>query len=126
MNVPGGPPPAETELVERLAMLDPDLSFYACFDPDPAGIRIALLLQNRSGVALDPAGMAPQLLEQAGATRDLNDWDRDLLVRLKGHAGVFELLRATIERLDAKGEQEVYQRDLFELFDSGLSVAVGA
>ncbi len=126
LNVPGGPLPAETDLVERLAALDPHLSFYACFDPDPAGIRIALLLQSRSGVTLDPAGMTPPLLEQAGATRDLNDWDRDLLVRLKGQAGLFEPLRATIERLDAKGEQEVYQRDLFELFDSGVTVAVGS
>ncbi len=116
LHVPGGPPPAETELVERLALLDPQLSFYACFDPDPAGIRIALLLQSRTGIPLNPAAMSPQLLEQAQATRDLNDWDRDLLERLNENAGVFEPLRAAIALLNAKGEQEVFQRDLFALF----------
>lgn len=126
LQVPGGPPPAEAELVERLALLDPDLTFYACFDPDPAGIRIALLLQDRSGVELDPTGMSPQLVEQAEPTRELNGWDRDLLVRLQGHAGAFEPLRSMIERLDAKGEQEVYQRDLFDLFDNSVTVAVGS
>jgi hypothetical protein len=121
LHVPGGPPPAETELVERLSLLDPDLTFYGCFDPDPAGIRIALLLQARSGVQLNPAGMSPELLEQAAATRELNDWDRDLLDRLRGHAGPFEPLRDAIERLAAKGEQEVYQRDLFGLFRPSMS-----
>lgn len=126
LHVPGGPPPAETELVERLALLDPDLTFYACFDPDPAGIRIALVLQDRSGIELDPLGMSPRLLKQAETMRDLTDWDRHLLAELRGHAGAFEPLRAMIERLDAKGEQEVYQRDLFNLFDSGVNVAVGS
>lgn len=116
LHVPGGPPPAETVLVERLSLLDPQLTFYGCFDPDPAGIRIALLLQQHAGIAINPAGMAPSLLEQAEATHKLNDWDHDLLQRLRGNAGVFEPLRAAIERLDAKGEQEVYQRRLFELF----------
>jgi hypothetical protein len=116
LQVPGGPPPAETELVERLALLDPTLSFYGCFDADPAGIRIALQLQERAGIELDPAGMSPRLLEQAETTQELNDWDRDLLVRLQGKSGVFEPLREAIERLNAKGEQEVFQRDLFDLF----------
>lgn len=126
LQVPGGPPPAETELVERLALLDPDLTFYGCFDPDPAGIRIALLLQERAGVELDPTGMRPQLLEEAAAIRELNQWDRDLLVRLNGKAGVFEPLRSAIERLDAKGEQEVYQRHLFALFRDNVSSAVSS
>lgn len=116
LHVPGGPPPAETELVERLSLLDPELAFYGCFDPDPAGIRIALLLERHAAIEIDPAGMAPELLEQAEATRELNDWDRDLLERLRGSAGVFEPLRDAIERLDAKGEQEVYQRHLLALF----------
>lgn len=124
LHVPGGPPPAETDLVERLALLDPDLTFYACFDPDPAGIRIALTLQDRSGIALDPLGMSPRLLEQAETMRDLTDWDRQLLADLNGRSGAFEPLRAMIERLDAKGEQEVYQRDLFNLFDSGVNLAI--
>jgi hypothetical protein len=120
LQVPGGPPPAETELVERLALLDPTLSFYGCFDADPAGIRIALQLQERAGIELDPAGMSRRLLQEAETTQELNDWDRDLLLRLQGKAGVFEPLREAIERLDAKGEQEVYQRDLFDLFRAGV------
>jgi hypothetical protein len=51
--------------------------------------------------------MSPRLLEQTETTQELNDWDRDLLVRLQGKAGVFEPLREAIERLNAKGEQEV-------------------
>lgn len=116
LHVPGGPPPAETELVERLALLDPDLTFYGCFDPDPAGIRIALLLQQNAGIEMDPAGMSPELLEDADTIHELNDWDRDLLERLHGSADVFEPLRDTIVRLGVKGEQEVYQHRLFELF----------
>lgn len=122
LHVPGGPPPAETELVERLALLDPGLNFYACFDPDPAGIRIALILQDRAGIEACPAGMNPQLLENATKTHTLNDWDRDVLARMKGNARNLEPLRATIERLNAKGEQEVYQRDLFKLFRSGAPI----
>jgi hypothetical protein len=116
LRVPGNPPPAETDLIERLALLDPELHFYACFDPDPAGIQIALVLQRRTGLQLDPSGMSPQLLEQGRARRELNDWDRTVLQRLKGHADGFEPLRHAIERLAVKGEQEVFQRDLFELF----------
>jgi hypothetical protein len=56
------------ELVERLALLDPTLSFYGCFDADPAG-------------------MSPRLLEQAETTQELNDWDRDLLLRVLGRLG---------------------------------------
>ena len=116
LHVPGGPPPAETELVERLALLDPQLTFYGCFDPDPAGIRIALLLQQSAGIEMDPVGMNPELLETAAKTHQLNDWDRHVLERLHGSAGVFEPLRDTIARLGAKGEQETYQHRLIELF----------
>jgi hypothetical protein len=123
LHVPGNPPPAEAELIERLALLDPDLRFHACFDPDPSGIQIALLVEERTGVGLDPSGMSPQLLEQAEATRELNDWDRALLARLQEKAGVYEPLRQTIERLGAKAEQEVYQRDLFALFSNASAAA---
>jgi hypothetical protein len=68
--------------------------------------------------------MSPELLEQAAATRELNDWDRDLLDRLRGHSGQFEPLRAAIERLAAKGEQEVYQRELFGMFRRGIGAAM--
>jgi hypothetical protein len=123
LHVPGGPPPAETELVERLALLDPSVKFFACFDPDPAGIRIALLLQERSGVELDPTGMSPELLIKTPMRRPLSDWDRDLLVRLADNAGPFEPLREMIERLGAKSEQEVYQRDLHAMF---IGMGLGA
>ena len=45
------------------------------------------------------------------------------LVRLADNAGPFEPLREMIERVRAKGEQEVYQRDLYALF---VEMAVGA
>lgn len=117
LHVPGGPPPAEIELVERLALLDSQLRFYAAFDPDPAGIRIALILSARAGVELDPAGMQPRLLRSADHRLPLNDWDRDWLVRLQGRAGPFEELRTTIVALGEKGEQETYQRALQALFE---------
>lgn len=116
LHVPGGPPPAEADLVRRLTVLAPRLTFYACFDPDPAGIRIARLLEERAGVELDPAGMKPEFLTDGDHQLDLNDWDRDQLRRLTGYAGVFEPLRAAIEQLGRKGEQETYQRRLYELF----------
>ncbi|MBX6369819.1 MAG: DUF2399 domain-containing protein [Rhodospirillales bacterium] len=118
VHVPGGPPPAEADLVRRLAVLVPDLTFYACFDPDPAGIRIARLLEEQAGVSLDAAGMRPEFLLEADHQRKLNDWDRDQLRRLAGQAGAFEPLRATIERLGRKGERETYQRRLLELFET--------
>jgi hypothetical protein len=62
--VPGGPPPAEVSLVRRLAELRPSLRFHACFDLDPAGIRIASLLAERAEIELEPTGMTPELLHQ--------------------------------------------------------------
>lgn len=118
LHVPGGPPPAEVDLVQRLSLLAPDLSFYACFDPDPAGIRIARLLEERAGVQLDPAGMRPEFLLEAEHQQELTDWDNDQLQRLAGKAGRFEPLRAAIAELERKGEQETYQRRLLELFSS--------
>lgn len=116
LHVPGGPPPAEVELVERLALLDPRLRFYAAFDPDPAGIRIALILRERACVELDPVGMQPRLLRSADHRLPLTDWDRDWLDQLKGRAGPFEELRTTLLTLEEKAEQETYQRALYSLF----------
>jgi hypothetical protein len=118
LNVPGGPPPAEAKLVERLSLLAPGLPVYAAFDADPAGIRIALLLEQQAGVKLNPIGMSPEFLRGATKTRALNEWDRELLERLRGRAGVYEPLRDAIETLGYKAEQEVYQRRLFELFEA--------
>jgi hypothetical protein len=116
LHVPGGPPPAEVELVERLLLLDPQLRFYAAFDPDPAGIRIALTLSQRAGVELDPAGMQPRLLRSADHRLPLTDWDREWLSRLQGRSGPFEELRATMLTLQEKAEQETYQQALRQLF----------
>lgn len=122
LNVPGGPPPAETELIGRLAALAPELPFHACFDLDPAGIRIALLVQERAGIQLIPTGMSPALLDAAAATQELNDWDRELLQRLSDRAGVFEPLRAAIEARGEKVEQETVQRLLIEVFEAGTVI----
>lgn len=119
LNVPGGPPPAETELIERLRALAPELPFHACFDLDPAGIRIALLVQERAGVELIPTGMSAALLDAATSTHALNDWDLEVLRLLRGRAGLFEPLRAAIEARGEKVEQEIFQRHLIELFEAG-------
>jgi hypothetical protein len=118
LHVPGGPPPAEADLVRRLGVLAPHLTFYACFDPDPAGIRIARLLEGRAGVTLDPAGMQSRFLAEADHQRELTDWDRDQLRMLAGRSGEFEPLRRYIEQAGHKGEQETYQRRLRALFES--------
>lgn len=122
LHVPGGPPPAETKLIERLALLAPDLAFHAAFDPDPAGIRIALLVEEHARVELEPTGMTPELLHRAETKRPLNDWDLDLLDRLQGKARSFEPLRAAIAQAGFKAEQEVYQRDLTALFETASVV----
>ncbi len=59
VHVPGGPPPAECQLIERIAALVPHIRFCAAFDLDPAGIRIARLLQARTGIEIDVEGMSP-------------------------------------------------------------------
>jgi hypothetical protein len=118
LHVPGGPPPAEVDLVRRIALLAPELTMYACFDPDPAGIRIARLLEKHADVTLDPAGMTPELLVEAYHQRELTDWDRCELQRLAGNASAFEPLRAAIEQHGVKAEQETFQRRLLQLFAS--------
>jgi uncharacterized protein DUF2399 len=116
IHIPGGPPPAEAELVRRLAALAPSLDFHAAFDLDPAGIQIALLLHQRTGVRLTSEGMRPELLAEAEHPLDLTSWDRDRLRHLRGTSGIFEPLREAIEIHDYKVEQETYQRALFGLF----------
>jgi hypothetical protein len=116
VHVPGGPPPAECELVDRLSALAPSLPVEAAFDLDPAGIRIARLLQDRTGVELRTAAMTPELLHGSDHRLELNDWDRDQLNRLAGNAGPLETLRCEIAALEAKVEQETIQRRLLKLF----------
>jgi hypothetical protein len=117
LHVPGGPPPAEVDLVRRISVLVPDILFYACFDLDPAGIRIARILEKNAEVELDTSGMHPDLLIAAEQQLELTDWDRRELRHLEGSAGVFEPLREAIERLSAKVEQETLQRRLRQMFD---------
>lgn len=112
VHVPGGPPPAEVELVSRLAALAPDLPFYAAFDLDPAGVRIARLVAERAAVDLQPDLMDPQLLDDASHRLPLGDWDRRELARLDGRAGALEPLRLRIADRGEKVEQETLQRDL--------------
>ena len=116
LHVPGGPPPAECELIERLAALAPDLVFQAAFDLDPAGIRIASLVRERTGIDVEVAGMSPELLADAQRTLDLNDWDRDQLARLNGRVGPLEDLRTAIAATGRKVEQETLQQRLLQLF----------
>jgi Protein of unknown function C-terminus (DUF2399) len=116
VHVPGGPPPAECELVARLAVLAPQLPVEAAFDLDPAGIRIARLLQDRASVELGTAAMTPALLRDADQRLELNGWDHDQLQRLDGNAGPFETLRREITAIGAKVEQETFQRRLLTMF----------
>jgi hypothetical protein len=126
VHVPGGPPPAECELVTRLATLAPELPIEAAFDLDPAGIRIARLLQERTGVALETRAMAPDLLTGAPHQLELTDWDRDQLTRLDGTSGPLEALRAEIAATSRKVEQEVLQRRLLDVLGSSSSAACAA
>ena len=103
-------------LVARLAALAPQLPVEAAFDLDPAGVRIARLLQNRTGVELQTAAMTPELLRVAEQRLELNDWDHDQLARLDGSAGPFEALRREINSVGAKVEQETFERRLLSVF----------
>lgn len=118
VHIPGGPPPAECQLVDRLSALLPGVPFHAAFDLDPAGIRIARMLEEKSGVSLDGIGMSEDLLERAPQTLPLTEWDWRELDRLRTRSGIFEPLRAAIESSSVKAEQEPFQRDLLTLFAS--------
>jgi hypothetical protein len=111
IQVPGGPPPAEVELVARLASLAPQVPIYAAFDLDPAGIRIAESLARRAEVTLRTELMDPMLLERAPRRLALGDWDRKELTNL-ATAGPFLTLRSRLESLNGKVEQETIQREL--------------
>jgi len=94
----------------------PGSALEAVFDLDPAGIRIASLLQQRTGVRLQSAAMTPEVLERAPARLALTDWDRSELVRLAGRDGALEPLRRALVETDRKVEQETIQRQLPDLF----------
>jgi hypothetical protein len=105
LQVPGGPPPAEVQLLARLHALAPALPILAAFDPDPAGIRIALTTAREAGIRFDSCLMTPEALQRASPL-DLVDEDRKILDRLDGKAGDFEPLRAAIADQGRKAEQE--------------------
>jgi len=115
IHVPGGPPPAECDLVVRIAALAPELPFYGAFDLDPAGIRIARLVEQRARVALRTEAMTAELLRSAPHALDLSDWDRSELARLDSHTGGLADLSAAIASSGRKVEQETIQRRLLEL-----------
>jgi hypothetical protein len=105
LEVAGGPLPAEVRLVERIHGIAPDVPVFAAFDPDPAGIRIARVLERRTGVPLRSDLMTPETLSEARPL-ELVPWDHDVLDALEGEAGVFEPLRVAIATARAKAEQE--------------------
>lgn len=125
IHVPGGPPPAECELIGRLAALCPGIAIHAAFDLDPAGIRIALLIEKRTGVKLDALAMSEALLRDAPRQLPLSDWDQQELHRLRDRSHNFEPLRKGIESMDMKAEQEPFQRELLTLLARHYS-CVGA
>ncbi len=84
--------------MRRLAELQADVRFHAVFDLDPAGIRIARLLEERSGVSLAPTGMTPELFARARKRLPLNRWDAAQLERYNGDAAALEPLRTAIRR----------------------------
>jgi hypothetical protein len=112
VHVPGGPPPAEVELIARLAALAPELPIHAAFDLDPAGLRIARRVAERTGLELRCDLMDPVLLEEAPHRLELGDWDRRELKNLSGRAGSLEPLRAALVSAGEKVEQETLQRQL--------------
>ncbi len=116
--VPGGPPPAEVALVRRLADLQPHLRLHAVFDLDPAGIRIARLVEEHAGVALEPTGMTPELFGTAPRRLPLNRWDEEQLARLGAEDTLYTPLAAVILGAGAKVEQETIQRRLFGVFSA--------
>lgn len=118
--VPGGPPPAEISLVRRLAELRPDIRFHACFDLDPAGIRIASLLAKGAEIEVIPTGMTPELFASAPRKLKLSVWDEQELVRMQHSAGPLEPLHAAITVAGLKVEQETIQRELLSLFERHL------
>jgi Protein of unknown function C-terminus (DUF2399) len=124
--VPGGPPPAEVALVRRLGELQPDVRFHAVFDLDPAGIRIARLLEERSGVSLAPTGITPELFARARKRLPLNRWDEAQLERYAGDAAALEPLRTAIAAAGAKVEQETIQRRLYALLDADALARIEA
>jgi len=116
IHVPGGPPPAECQLIERIAALAPDIRFHAAFDLDPAGIRIARLVQARTGIEIDVDAMSPSLLRAGMRWLGLSEWDREQLRLLNGQAGPLEDLRGAIESEGRKVEQETVQQQLVSMF----------
>lgn len=118
--IPGGPPPAEVALIKRLAHLSPQTRFHACFDLDPAGIRIAHLIEQGADVSLQPTGMNPELFEHAPRRLPLSAWDRQQLSRLKSHTSSYGPLIEKILQAEGKVEQETVQQHLFMMFEHGI------
>lgn len=124
--VPGGPPPAEVELTRRLHELQPRLRFHACFDLDPAGIRIARLLAEKAGITLEPTGMTPDLLTDAPRKLPLQEWDYLELARQSDRTDNLEPLSIALANHRIKVEQETIQRSLYRRLLATASQTVTA
>lgn len=108
--VPGRPPGWWRSAVSHLLTLAPAPARIAC-DPDPAGILIALevgALWQACGLAWQPLGMEPGVLDALPALQPLNDWDREQLdsLALRGLPPALEALRKALLERGLKGEQE--------------------
>ncbi len=123
--IPGSAPEAEARLLGRVSAIAPDVPVLAAFDPDPAGVRIALSLARRSGVQLDPAPMSSDALE-AARKLDLDPWDREELDRLDGAAGRHQDLLDAVRQLDRKGEQESFHPWLIALLEERTEAGLAA
>lgn len=113
----GGPLPAECRLLHRLHALAPGAPVLAAFDPDPAGIEIALYVAARADVSFDTELMSPAVFAAANQ-RALAPWDRESLDDLRGRAGSLESLREALAVTARKAEQEAAHELLFHLLEA--------
>lgn len=108
--VPGFAPPWWRETMASLLASVPAPALIAC-DPDPAGIRIALLASavwDGAGMGWSPWRMDATDLRALPARRDLSSYDRAELARLRT-LSLPDPLRRLADALDedgCKGEQE--------------------
>jgi hypothetical protein len=118
IEIPGQSPTAEVVLLSRVAALAPAAPIYAAFDPDPAGVLIALSLAERADVILNPALMGADALVRARRL-DLAPADHKALAGLAQRAlGPHANLVDAIVHTQRKGEQESIHPWLRERLDA--------
>jgi hypothetical protein len=104
----GMPPRAEVELLVRASAVAPGVPVFAAMDPDPAGVEIALSLEERSEVTLDTTLMSVDALAEAREL-ELEPWDRERILHLNDRAGEHRELLQAMRIRNAKGEQESFR-----------------